>query len=186
LTLDACQRIAMALDVTLKVQLQRGHLLEPQDAGHLGMQEQILRLGRRHGYPRQVELRTKPDAPWRSIDVTLVNDIRRRLMVVECWNVIGDVGASARSSARKAAEAEAIADLRWADQPHSTHLVWVIRATRRNREPLARYPEVFAARFPASSATWARALNEGTDPPIEAGLVWARVDGTRIYPWRRR
>ena len=179
LTLDAWQRIATALDVTLKVQLQRDYLQEPQDAGHLGIQELILRLGRRHGYPREVELPTKPAEAWRSIDVSLVNDLRRRLIVVECWNVIGDVGASARSSARKAAEAGAIADLRWGDQPHSTHLVWVVRATKRNRELLARYPEVFAARFPGSSAAWARALNDGADPPGEPGLVWASVDGTR-------
>ena len=186
LTLDAWQRIATALDVTLKVQLQRDHLQEPQDAGHLGMQELILRLGRRHGYPRQVEMPTKPDVPWRSIDVALANDTQRRLLVVECWNVIGDIGASARSSARKAAEAEALADLRWGDLPHATHLVWVVRATKRNRELLARYPEVFGARFPGSSAAWAKALNDGTDPPSEPGLVWASVDGARIYPWRRR
>src|SRR5690242_20210858 len=158
LTLDAWQRIATALDVTLKVQLQRDHLQEPQDAGHLAMQELILRLGRRHGSTGQVELAAKPHDPSRSVDVALANDQRRRLLVVECWNVIGDVGASARSSARKAVEAEAIADLRWGDRSHSTHLVWVVRATKRNRELLARYPEVFAARLPGSSAAWARAL----------------------------
>ena len=186
LTLDAWQRIATALEVTLRVQLQRDHQLEPQDAGHLAMQELVLRLGRRHGYARNVELNSRPDEPWRSIDVALANDRRRRLIVVECWNVIGDIGASARSSGRKAAEAEAIADLRWGDDPHSTHAVWVVRATKRNRELTARYPEVFGVRFPGSSVAWARALNDGTDPPREPGLVWASVDGTRIYPWRRR
>jgi hypothetical protein len=150
------------------------------------MQELVLRLGRRHGYGRAVELRSKPDEPWRSIDVALTDDRRRRLLVIECWNVIGDIGASVRTSERKAAEAEAIASLRWGDAPQSTHLVWVVRATRRNRELLVRYPEVFAARFPGSSSAWAKALNEGSDPPKEPGLVWASVDGTRIYGWRRR
>jgi hypothetical protein len=170
----------------LGVTLQRDPRQEPQDTGHLGMQELALRLGRRHGYAREVELRTKPDEPWRSIDVALADDQRRCLIVIECWNVIGDIGASARSSTRKAAEADALAGLRWGDAPHTTDLVWVVRATARNRQLVARYPEVFAARFPASSAAWARALNDGTEPPRDSGLVWASVDGTRVYPWRRR
>jgi len=186
LTLDAWQRIAIALSVPLKVEFQRDPQQEPLDAGHLGIQEVVLRLGRRHGYAREVELRTKPDESWRSIDVALADDRRRRLIVVECWNVIGDIGASARSSTKKAAEAEAIADLRWGDAPHSTHLVWVVRATARNRQLVARYPEVFAARFPGRSSAWARALNDGTDAPVQPGFVWASVDGSRIYPWRRR
>jgi hypothetical protein len=184
--LDAWQRIGLALGMPLGVTLQRDHHQEPQDAGHLGMQELILRLGRRHGYAGEVELRTKPDEPWRSIDVALADDRRRRLMVVECWNVIGDIGASARSSTRKAAEAESLAALRWGEAPHTTHLVWVVRATARNRQLVARYPEVFGARFPSSSAARARALNDGTEPPRDPGLVWASIDGTRVYPWRRR
>jgi transcriptional regulator with XRE-family HTH domain len=186
LTLDAWQRIAIALDITLTVHLQRDQKLEPQDAGHLSIQELVLRLGRRHGYGRQVELRSKPDEAWRSIDVALADDRRRRLLVVECWNVIGDVGTSARSSTRKAQEAEAIADLRWGGEPHAVSLVWVVRATRLNRELVSRYPEVFAARFPGRGAAWAAALNDGTEPPSEPGLVWASVNGTRIWPWRRR
>jgi hypothetical protein len=86
----------------------------------------------------------------------------------------------------QAQEAEAIAHLRWGDEPHAVGLVWVVRATRRNRELVRRYPEVFAARFPGSSVAWAKALNEGTESPSEPGLVWASVDGTRIWPWRRR
>jgi hypothetical protein len=186
LTLDAWQRMALALDITLKVQLQRDFQHEPQDAGHLAMQELVLRLGRRHGYAPSFELPTRPDDPWRSIDVGLADDRRRRLLVVECWNTIGDIGAAARTSSRKLAEADVLAGLRWGDEPHRVALVWVVRATKRNRELLARYPEVFAARFPASSAAWARALNDGTEPPAGPGLVWASVDGTRIYAWRRR
>jgi transcriptional regulator with XRE-family HTH domain len=186
LTLDAWQRIATALSVPLKIELQRDPQQEPQDAGHLGIQELVLRLGRLAGYRGQFELPTKPDDPWRSIDVGLAVDRRRRLLVVECWNTIGDIGASARGSSRKLAEADALANLRWGEANHSTHLVWVVRATATNRQLVASYPEVFAARFPGSSAAWARTLNDGTDPPDQPGLVWASVDGTRIYPWRRR
>ena len=120
------------------------------------------------------------------IDVALADDRRRRLVVAECWNTIGDVGGAARSSSRKLAEAEDIATGRWGEAPHRVGLVWVVRATARNRALVARYPAVFAARFPGSSAGWVRALTTGTEPPAEPGLVWASVDGTRIWPWRHR
>jgi hypothetical protein len=61
----------------------------------------------------------------------------------------------------------------------------VVRATARNRALLARYPEVFAARFPGSSRQWVNAITTGAEPPAEPGLVWASVDGTRVYAWRR-
>ena len=138
----------------LQVELQRDPQQEPQDAGHLGIQELVLRLGRRAGTAACSSCRRSPTEPWRSIDVGLADDRRRRLIVVECWNTIGDIGAAARTSTRKLAEAEALAALRWGDRPHTTGLVWVVRATARNRELVARYPEVFAARFPGSSAGW--------------------------------
>lgn len=186
LTLDAWQRIALALNITLRVTLQRDPLAETADAGHLGSQELALRLGRAVGYRGLVELPTKPAEPWRSIDVALVDDARRRIMVGECWNSIGDVGAAARTSNRKQAEAEALAAARWGEQAHAVGLVWVVRATARYRALVARYPEVFAARFPGSSAAWVRALIAGGELPRLPGLVWASVDGTRLFAWRRR
>jgi transcriptional regulator with XRE-family HTH domain len=186
LTLDAWQRIGIALGIPLRVQLQRDPAPEPVDAGHLRIQEMILRLGRAAGYRGLFELPTRPSDPSRSIDVGLADDARRRLIIVECWNVIGDVGSAARSSARKLAEADALATLRWAGSDHTLGLVWVIAATKRNRDLVARYPEVFASRFPGSSRGWAEALTNGAEPAGEPGLVWASVDGTRIWPWRRR
>ena len=185
LTLDAWQRIAIALGITLRVSLQKDPLAETADAGHLAMQELVLRLGRATGYRGSVELPSKPAEPWRSIDVALLDDARRRLTVVECWNTIGDVGSAARSSTRKQAEAEDLATARWGEREHTVALVWVVRATARNRALVARYPEVFASRFPASSARWVRALTTGEAPPAEPGLVWASVDATRIFAWRR-
>lgn len=188
LTLDAWQRIALALAITLRVTLQRDPLAETADAGHLGMQELVLRVGRASGYRGLVELPTKPQDPWRSIDVALVDDVRRRMAVVECWNSIGDIGAAVRTSARKQADAEALAAARWGEHGPAGRvgLVWVVRATARNRALVARYPEVFAARFPGSSAGWLRALTAGGDPPAEPGLVWASADGSRLFAWRRR
>ena len=186
LAIDTWQRIGLALAMPLSISLQRDPKQEPADAGHLGIQELVLRVTRPHGYRGLVELRTGATDPGRSIDVALVHDPRRRLLVVECWNTIGDIGAAARGSDRKFDEAQALAALRWPDHEHTVGLVWVVCATARNRELVARYPEVFASRFPCSSAGWNRALTEGTDPPTEPGLVWASVDGTRLFPWRRR
>ena len=185
LTVDAWQRIAIALGITLRINLQRDPLAETADAGHLAMQELVLRLGRTAGYRGLVELPTKPAEPWRSIDVALLDDTRRRLTVVECWNTIGDIGAAARSSTRKRAEAEDLATARWGERDHAVALVWVVRATTRNRALVARYPQVFASRFPGSSARWVMALTTGEEPPDEPGLVWASVDATRIFAWRR-
>lgn len=186
LTLDAWQRIATALGIPLRVQLQRDHLAETMDAGHLAMQELLLRHGRVAGYRGLVELSTRAAEPWRSIDVALADDAARRLVVAECWNTIGDIGAAVRTSARKLAEAEGLALARWGEAPHRVGLVWVVRATARNRALLARYPEVFAARFPGSSTGWARALTSGGEPPDQPGLVWSSADGSRLFAWRWR
>ena len=161
LTLDAWQRIGLAVDRPLVVMLQRSIAGETSDAGHLAMQELALRLGRAAGYGLSFELATRPGEPWRSADVGLEDPAGRRLILVECWNTIGDVGAASRSSDRKRAEAEALATARWGDRAGGVGAVWLMRATARNRALVARYPEVFAARFPGSSAGWVRALDRG-------------------------
>jgi transcriptional regulator with XRE-family HTH domain len=185
LTLDAWQRIGLALDRPLVVTLQQATTGDTADAGHLAMQELVLRLGRAASYLRNFELATRPSEPWRSADVGLEDPARRRLILVECWNSIGDVGAAARSSDRKLAEAQALAAARWGDQAGTVGVLWVVRSTARNRALVARYPEVFAARFPGSSAGWVMALAEGAAPPLGAGLVWCDVAATRVFPWRR-
>jgi hypothetical protein len=140
---------------------------------------------------RTFELATRPADPVRSADVGLRDDRRRLLVLVECWNTIGDVGAAARSSERKRAEAErlavAIGPLR-EDATLESYRVrgcWVVRATARNRALVARYPEVFATRFPGSSAGWVRALTAASEPPEQPGLVWCDVAPTRVFAWRR-
>lgn len=186
-SLDTWQRIVLGLDRPLLIDFGRDPGEEPADAGHLLIQELVLRLARGAGYAGTFELPTRPMQPWRSADVGLRNDRRRRLDLIECWNVIGDIGA-ARASERKVAEARGLAAIRSAERPGPPYAVgscWVVRATRRNRLLVARYPEVFKARFPASSNAWVRALTEGTTAPGPPGLVWCDVAGTRLYPWRR-
>jgi hypothetical protein len=168
------------------VELAADRLAEPADAGHLRIQELVLRLARGAGYRGDFELPTRPLDPSRSTDVGLRDDRGRRLLLIECWNTFGDVGASVRSTMRKQAEAEAYAIATGGDQPHRVSTCWVVRATARNRALVGRYPEVFANRFRGSSAAWVRTLTEGSPPPMEPGLVWCDASVSRLYPWRQR
>ena len=191
-SLDSWQLICLAVGRRLEFRLPADTLQEPADAGHLAIQELVLRLGRTTGFRRTFELPTRPADPMRSADVGLRDDGRRLLVLVECWNTIGDVGAAARSSERKRAEAEALAvaigPLREdaTVEPYRVRSCWVIRANGRNRGLVARYPEVFAARFPGSSSGWVDALKRGAEPPSQPGLVWCDVGATRLLGWRRR
>jgi transcriptional regulator with XRE-family HTH domain len=183
-SMDAWQRLALVVGRPLVVSVQRDLGGETRDAGHLAMQELVLRLGRRAGYQGSVELATKPSEPWRSADVGLAAPAARRLIHVECWNTIGDVGAAIRSSNRKQAELADLAVARWGESG-SAHLVWVVRASARNRALVARYPEVFARAFPGSSHRWIDALSQGSPPPDAPGLVWCDIAATRLFAWRR-
>jgi hypothetical protein len=156
------------------------------DAGHLQIQNLVLRIGRGAGYRGSFEVRSGPEASRMSSDVGLRDDRRRILVLAECWNVFGDIGSAARSSNRKVAEAEQLAAMFWGEARHRVASVWVVRATRRNRELIARYADVFEARFPGSSVRWVAALTAGADPPDQPGLVWCDVRATRLFAWRRR
>lgn len=185
-TVDTWQRVALAVGTPLIVKLQRDPLEETADAGHLAMQELILRLGRQIGALRSFELASRSSEPWRSSDVGLRVDRRRQLWLIECWNSVGDVGSGARSSNRKVAEAEALAVALGGARPYEVRSCWVLRDTARNRALVRRYPEVFATRFPGSSRGWVGALTAGAEPPAEAGLVWCDLSATRLFAWRRR
>jgi transcriptional regulator with XRE-family HTH domain len=187
LSVDTWQRIGLALDRPLIVGLPRDPNEEPADVGHLRIQELVLRLGRATGRTTTFELPTRPSDPTASADVGLGDRRLRVLVLTECWNTIGDIGAAARSTTRKVAEAEQLAVVRGGEgQTWRVASVWVVRASRRNRDLVRRYPEVFAARFPGSSAAWVRSLTTGTEPPEAHGLVWCDVACTRLFAWRRR
>jgi hypothetical protein len=186
LSLDVWHRTFLALDRDLHFDATRDPRQEPADAGHLAVQELILRLARASGRAGSFELPTKPSEAWRSTDVCIRDDGNRALILVECWNTLGDVGAAARSTNRKLAEADALAAAVTGQRPYRVTGCWVLRATKRNRELVTRYPELFNARFPGSSSGWVRALQDGAAPPEEIGLLWTDVASTRLFPWRRR
>lgn len=185
-TLDTWQRVGLAAGTPLIVKLQRDPLQQTVDAGHLAIQELVLRLGRRTGIVRSFELATRPNEPWRSTDVGLRDDRRHVLLLVECWNTFGDIGAAVRSTTRKVVDAGQLAVAVGGEQPYRVASLWVVRATTRNRQLVGRYPEVFASRFPGSSRHWVATLVHGAEAPAEPGLIWCDLDATRVFAWRRR
>jgi transcriptional regulator with XRE-family HTH domain len=187
LSLEVWQQVALLLGLPLDLTLGRDPLQAPDDAGHLAVQELVLRLGRKLGCRRTFELPTKPSNPSLSTDVGLTDDTNRRLVQVECVNTFGAINAAIRSSDRKRAEAEELAIAIGHGRPYTVHQVWVVRATRRNRQILARYPELFGSRFTGSSRAWVQALTEPqAPPPTQPSLVWCDVAATRIFEWRPR
>lgn len=178
---------AAALDIPLRIELGRDPLEKPDDAGHLDIQELVLRLGRSVGLAGTFELATRPSNPAYSSDVGLRDDQRRVLLLIECWNTFGSINASVRSTHRKIAEAEALAvALGGPDGPYRVACCWVVRDTRRNREIVGRYPEVFNSTFTASSGAWVRTLTQGDEPPSGLGLIWCDLAARSVFAWRRK
>jgi transcriptional regulator with XRE-family HTH domain len=186
-SLEVWFALAQALGIYLRVDFGRDPVQEPDDAGHLAIQELALRLGRETSRARLFELATKPTSPSLSIDVCLRDDAQRVLLIHECWNTFGNINESIRSTRRKIAEAEQLAVVAGGERgPYRVAAVWIVRDTRRNREIVARYPEVFAAAFAGSSRQWLRALTASAAyPPRELGLVWCDLRATRLFAWRR-
>lgn len=182
--LETLERIGLVLGVPLTVGFGRDGVEDVADAGHLAIQELILRIGRASGFRAQFELPTRPNEPWRSIDVVLGSERRRLALAIECWNTIGDLGAATRSSRRKAAELQDLAVGRWGAEGRAG-LVWVVRETARNRALVRRYPEIFAAAFTGSSRGWLATFAAAAEPPAAPGLLWCDVATERLHAWYR-
>jgi transcriptional regulator with XRE-family HTH domain len=180
--------IGLALGRPLAVALSRPVDVDhaPADAGHLEIQEFLLRLARKAGRRATFELATRPNEPWRSTDVGVRDNRQRVLILEEAWNTFGDVGAARRATTRKVGEAEALALAIGGEGPYRVASVWVVRSSAANRALIARFPEVFASACPGSSQAWVRSLLEGTPPPSAAGLVWVGPASGRLFAWRRR
>jgi hypothetical protein len=182
--------LSVALDLPLRLEFGHDALKEPTDAGHLIIQELMLRLARQLAIGRTLELPTRPTDPAFSVDVGWRDDNRRVLILNECWNTFGSINSAVRSTRRKISEAEQLAAALGssdADRPaYRVAACWIVRDTRRNRALMAAYPEVFDAAFPGSSAAWVRALTDPHAPvPDQPGLVWSDLHATRIYAWRK-
>ena len=112
------------------------------------------------------------------------DDRYRTLILHEIWNRFGDVGRAVRSTDRKIAEAATIAALIGGDDPYRIASCWLLVDTAANRSVVARYPEIFATRFPGSSLKWVSALTEGGPVPNKPGLAWLDLRASRLVPFR--
>lgn len=181
--------IGIALERPLTVSFSRP-LAEPRgpaDAGHLEIQEHVLRLARATGRHGTFELPTRPGDPSRSTDVGIRDDRHRALIQAECWNTFGDLGAALRATNRKTAEAaaHAIATIARDAEPYRVATVWIVRASATNRRLLATYPHIIDAAFPGSSRRWVAALEHGEPPPVDPGMVWFDPATGRLTEHRR-
>jgi len=179
--------IAKALDRYLRFEFGRDPQAELADAGHLDIQELLLRLAKTGGWERLFEARSGASGSDLSVDVKLVDKRGRRLVIGECWNTFGDLGAATRSSARKLSQAgEQAVALAGDGEPFQVGLVWIVRDTKANRALVNRYPQIFEARFPGSSVDWIRALRQPrAGLPDEPGLIWCDARATRLFARRR-
>jgi hypothetical protein len=165
--------IAKALGLYLRFELGRDPQSELRDAGHLDIQELVVRVAGQAGWQAEWESRSGR----RSIDVRLEDRPRRRILIVECVNTLGDLGEAMRSSDYKMREAER--------QGLEVGLLWVVRDTKANRQLVTRYAALLESRFGGSSVAWLSSLRDGGQVPSKPGLVWCDVRATRLFARRR-
>lgn len=186
--LDTWVALGQALDRPIAVAFSREtEPDEPHDAVHLRAQELVLPLARRNGRKADFELPTRPASPGLAIDVVIRDDTARTIVVVEIWNRLDDLGAAVRSMSRKVAEAEGLAVLAAGDGPaFRVASCWLFVDTAANRRLLARYPEIFAARFGGSSVGWVRCLVDGSAPPSAPAPTDEGQAPVPSDPWQPR
>ena len=179
LTLSAC---AYALNVQLAafVEALPGASL-PHDLQHLRRQNLVITESAPGGWAAEPESALHDDGPRpRSIDVLLTRAARREAAVIEIWDLLLDGGAAMRGLEAKVLATRTRLGPEWTVQG-----LLVVRGTSRNRTLVRSLAALFAARYPASSSAWLRALREPDRPmPRADGLVWTDVRGGRLFPAR--
>ena len=147
----------------------------PQDAGHLAAQELVLRLTTAAGWRGHFEVPSDPLDPRLSTDLALTSP-DGRIVLIEIWNRLDDVGGAVRSSDRKLAEVS---------RPGTVvGSCWLLIDTAANREMVRRYPSIVRARFAGSSSGWVAALMRGTAMPRLPGIAWIDVRSSRLRELR--
>jgi transcriptional regulator with XRE-family HTH domain len=160
----------------------------PRDIEHLKRQNLVIRTAAGGGWRAEPEASLAGDGPRpRSIDVLLTRAHRREAAVVEVSDLLLDGGAAMRGL-----EAKVLATRERLGPGWRAEGLLLVRGTSRNRRLIGGLTALFAARYPASSAAWLRALgSEETPMPTAAGLAWTDVPGNRLFaarldPARRR
>ncbi len=111
---------------------------------------------------------------------------------IEVFDWFEDVGAALRDWDRRLAKVEqrAVARLTREHPPSGATIVpvvsgcWVVRATVRNRGLVRDHAHLFAAKFPGDARAWIDALGSEAPMPSQSGLLWAAVDGSRVFAAR--
>ena len=126
---------------------------------------------------RMIELPGHTGRGW--TDVALVKRAARVLVLIECVNVIGDLGrAFGRAIGKRPRHDQLAAAMGGEGGAFMVTVCWVVRDSARNREIVRRYAELFAARFTGSSRDWTLALTKARRSrrnPVSSGA-------TRVLP----
>lgn len=185
-TFATWNRAAMAVGGRLRGYLQEVSAASlPRDSVHLRGQELVLRISAGGGWHGLPEVPLGRDARTsRMGDVVLRRHYEYAL--VELIDFFPDVGAAGRDWPRRLEALERYAIARMGDDvvPRVSGL-WIVRATRRNRQLVNDHRHFFRALLPGSSVAWLAALKDRDAPmPGEAGLAWVSVPGDRLFPAR--
>jgi transcriptional regulator with XRE-family HTH domain len=116
----------------------------------------------------------------RSIDVVLLRTETREAIVAEIWDWFDDVGAALRSlDGKRDAFALRLSSGLAEGTAWTARCLFIVRRTRRNGRLVHDLAPLFAARFPARSTHWLRALREASVrlPPAD-GLLWSTAEAT--------
>ena len=185
-SLESWQNLFLAVDRPLMVEARRDPLDDVRDAGHLAIQELVLRVA------------AARDSTRRSSSQFALACLATR-STSSCGTTSGGCSWCARRGTRSATLEQALAHSpgssgrqnssreHWASTARiACEAAWVVRATTANRNLLRRYPTIFASRFPGSSLAWWRTLIAGDDPPAQPGLVWSDREASKLFPLRHR
>ena len=155
----------------------------PRDIEHLKRQNLVIAMAASGGWHAEPEAALAGDGPRpRSIDVLLTRSARREAAVVEVWDLILDGGQVMRTLEAKVLDTRGRLGATWRVEG-----LLIVRGTQRNRRLIGDLAALFAARYPASSHAWLRALSKSVVPmPDAEGLAWTDVRGDRLLPARLR
>jgi hypothetical protein len=156
---------------------------QPRDLEHLRRQSLVVGIAAAGGWTAMPEANLADAGPWsRSIDVLLGRAARREAAVVEIWDLLLDGGQAMRGLDTKAGALRDQLGERW-----RVRGLLVVRGTARNRRLVQELEPLFAAKYPAPSQAWIRALAErDVAMPDGDGLAWTDVAGTRLVAARLR
>jgi len=179
LTLMTC---ASALNVQLAafVEALPGASL-PRDIEHLRRQSLLVGLAAPGGWRAAPEALLANDGPRpRSIDVLLTRNATREAVVVEIWDLLLDGG-----DAMRGLDAKVLATRMRLGPDWRVEGLLLLRRTSRNRALVRDLAPLIAARFPAPSGAWLRALVDPNAPmPDAPGFAWTSVTGDRLIAAR--